>query len=93
MDVLEKTRMANSLCMQLELGDVQFIPCDHMLHARTGFIDHEPPAPRRYLLRTWMATSHEDGGWVLPFVDSAYKKRGGVQVDDQPPIAEPLVTA
>ena len=26
-------------------------------------------------------------GWAVPFIDSEDKKRGGVQVDDQPPVA------
>lgn len=26
-------------------------------------------------------------GWAVPFHDSEERKRGGVQVDDQPPVA------
>ena len=93
MHVLEMTCRANSLHMQLEVGDIQFVSCDHLLHARSGFIDHEPPHAPRHLFRTWIATSSAEGGWDLPFLDNAHPKRGGVQVDDHPPVAEPLITS
>lgn len=47
--------------------------------------DYPPPAPRRHLLRLWLATPESEGGWVLPFPDSGEKKRGGIQVNDNPP--------
>ena len=91
MHVPEMTCRAKSLHMQLEVGDVQFVSCDHLLHAHTGFVDHEPPSAPRHLFRTWIATPSTEGWLVLPFPDSAHLKRGGVHVDDHPPMAESLV--
>lgn len=51
------------------------------------FVDHAPPLPRRHLLRLWLSTPETEGGWALPMPDSKEKKRGGVQVNDQPPTA------
>jgi hypothetical protein len=52
-----------------------------------GIADFAPPAPRRHLLRLWLATPEGEGGWALPMPDSHGKKRGGVQVNDTPPKA------
>lgn len=48
--------------------------------------DFPPPNPRRHLLRLWLATPESEGGWALPFHDSDEKKRGGIQVNNKPPI-------
>jgi hypothetical protein len=48
--------------------------------------DFPPPHPRRHLLRLWLATPESEGGWALPFHDSDEKKRGGIQVNNKPPI-------
>lgn len=85
--VLEDTCMRLSLHMILEIGDIQFLSNAHVLHARTAYKDFPPPAPRRHLMRLWLATPHTEGGWRLPFADSAHKKRGGIQVNDKPPHA------
>jgi hypothetical protein len=85
--VLEETCHRLRLHMILEVGDIQFLSNEHVLHARTEYIDHPPPAPRRHLMRLWLATPETEGGWKLPFHDSAEKKRGGIQVDNQPPVA------
>ena len=37
-------------------------------------------------MRLWLATPESEGGWKLPFHDSTEKKRGGIQVNDQPPV-------
>ncbi|GAE00054.1 taurine catabolism dioxygenase TauD, TfdA family protein [Paecilomyces variotii No. 5] len=87
LEVLEATCNRLSLHMILEVGDIQFLSNAHVLHARTSYIDHPPPAPRRHLMRLWLATPESEGGWKLPFWDSNEKKRGGIQVDDQPPVA------
>ncbi|KXJ88080.1 taurine catabolism dioxygenase TauD [Microdochium bolleyi] len=92
MEVLELTSQKLGLEYECEVGDVQFVSCLHTLHSRTGFVDAEPPAPPRYLLRTWMGTPEHEGGWCLPFHDSCYPKRGGVQVESVPPAADPLHT-
>ena len=85
--VLEETCMRLSLHMVLEVGDIQFLSNSHVLHSRTAYKDFPPPAPRRHLMRLWLAMPEDEGGWSLPFPDSGHKKRGGVQVDDTPPRA------
>ncbi|RQM06920.1 hypothetical protein DH86_00000059 [Scytalidium sp. 3C] len=85
--VLEETCQRLSLHMILEIGDIQFLSNDHVLHARTAYKDYAPPAPRRHLMRLWLATPDTEGGWRLPFHDSSEKKRGGIQVNDTPPVA------
>ena len=85
--VLEETCNRLSLHMILEVGDIQFLANTHILHARTAYRDHAPPAPSRHLMRLWLATPESEGGWKLPFWDSDEKKRGGIQVDDRPPVA------
>ncbi|RAL16229.1 TauD/TfdA family dioxygenase [Aspergillus homomorphus CBS 101889] len=87
LEVLETTCNRLSLHMVLEVGDIQFLANSHVLHARTAYMDHAPPTPRRHLMRLWLATPESEGGWRLPFWDSNEKKRGGIQVDDQPPVA------
>ena len=97
-DVLEQTCQDLSLHMILEVGDIQFVSNFHVLHARTAYKDNAPPAPRRHLMRLWLSVPEgedgEDGngdtftgGWRLPFHDSTYHRRGGIQVDDRPAVA------
>ncbi|KAF2278325.1 taurine catabolism dioxygenase-like protein TauD [Westerdykella ornata] len=85
--VLEETCLRLSLHMVLDIGDIQFLSNAHVLHARTAYKDYPPPAPRRHLMRLWLSTPEDEGGWRLPFHDSNEKKRGGVQVNDTPPVA------
>lgn len=85
--VLEDTCLRLSLHMILEIGDIQFLSNEHVLHARTAYKDYPPPAPRRHLLRLWLSTPEDEGGWRLPFHDSNEKKRGGIQVNNTPPRA------
>ncbi|TKA75542.1 hypothetical protein B0A55_03530 [Friedmanniomyces simplex] len=85
--VLEETCQRLALHIILEVGDIQFLSNAHVLHSRTAYKDSPPPHPARHLMRLWLATPETEGGWKLPFVDSAHKKRGGVQVDDTPPRA------
>nr|POE92409.1 hypothetical protein CFP56_69656 [Quercus suber] len=85
--VLEETCQRLALHMVLEPGDIQFLSNVHVLHSRTAYTDHPPPHPARHLMRLWLATPEDEGGWRLPFPDSKHKKRGGVQVDDTPPRA------
>jgi len=85
--VLEDVCNRLALHMILEIGDIQFLASgNHVFHARTAYKDHLPPAPRRQLMRLWLATPESEGGWRLPFHDSAEKKRGGIQVDNTPPV-------
>ncbi|WOO84275.1 Taurine hydroxylase-like protein SAT17 [Vanrija pseudolonga] len=83
-EVLEATAQRLALHMILEVGDLQFVADTHVLHARTAYVDHLPPAPRRHLLRLWLATPESEGGWKRPFPDSAHIRRGGIQVNSQP---------
>lgn len=83
--VLEETCQRLALHMVLEVGDIQFLCNAHVLHARTEYTDFPPPAPRRHLLRLWLSTPEDEGGWALPFPDSREKKRAGVQVNDVAP--------
>ncbi|KAF2177925.1 Clavaminate synthase-like protein [Zopfia rhizophila CBS 207.26] len=85
--VLEEICLRLSLHMILEIGDIQFLSNAHVLHARTAYKDYPPPAPRRHLMRLWLSTPEDEGGWRLSFHDSKEKKRGGIQVDDTPPVA------
>ncbi|KAL2132478.1 hypothetical protein VTI74DRAFT_3752 [Chaetomium olivicolor] len=87
LEKLEEICMREALHMVLEVGDIQFLSNAHLLHARTAYKDFAPPAPRRHLLRLWLATPEGEGGWALPMPDSHEKKRGGVQVNDTPPRA------
>ena len=86
-DVLESTCKRLSLHMILAVGDIQFLSNAHVLHARTEYKDHAPPAPRRHLMRLWLATPEGEGGWSLPFHDSEEKKRGGIQVNNVAPVS------
>jgi hypothetical protein len=85
--ILEDTCLKLALHMILDIGDIQFLSNNHVLHARTAYKDHAPPLPRRHLMRLWLSTPEEEGGWKLPFHDSREKKRGGIQVDDTAPVA------
>ncbi|KAF2835876.1 taurine catabolism dioxygenase TauD [Patellaria atrata CBS 101060] len=85
--VLEETCLRLALHMILDIGDIQFLSNAHVLHARTAYTDYPPPALRRQLMRLWLSTPEDEGGWRLPFHDSREKKRGGIQVDDTPPHA------
>lgn len=85
--ILDETCLRLALHMILDIGDIQFLSNNHVLHARTAYKDYPPPAPRRHLMRLWLSTPEEEGGWKLPFHDSKDKKRGGIQVDDTPPVA------
>ncbi|KAI0131349.1 Clavaminate synthase-like protein [Daldinia grandis] len=87
--VLEETCERVKLHMVLDVGDIQFVANSHTLHARTAYRDFGPDSgrPRRHLLRLWLAVPQDEGGWRLPFWDSDEKKRGGIQVDDNAPVA------
>ncbi|KAI0020365.1 hypothetical protein F4780DRAFT_770691 [Xylariomycetidae sp. FL0641] len=87
--VLEATCERVKLHMVLDVGDLQFVANSHTLHARTAYRDPPPASgrPRRHLLRLWLAVPQGEGGWRLPFWDADERKRGGIQVDDTPPVA------
>lgn len=74
--VLEETCRRLALHMVLEVGDIQFLSNAQVLHSRTAYTDPVPPAPRRHLMRLWLATPEGEGGWRLPFGDAGHRKRG-----------------
>jgi hypothetical protein len=82
--VVERACEELSLEMMLEVGDIQLVANTHNLHARSAYLDDNEHGKKRWLQRLWLATPEEEGGWRLPFADSAYKKRGGVQVNQTP---------
>ncbi|KAI8265351.1 Taurine hydroxylase-like protein SAT17 [Colletotrichum sp. SAR11_239] len=82
--VMEEMCHRLSLEMTLQQGDVQFVTNTHNLHARSAYKDDNDVTKKRWLQRLWLATSEEEGGWPLPFADSTYAKRGGVQVNMTP---------
>jgi hypothetical protein len=89
LETLEAVCNRVKLHMVLEVGDIQFVSNSHILHARTAYRDHAPDSgmPRRHLMRLWLSTPASEGGWRLPFHDVDERKRGGIQVDDTPPVA------
>ncbi|KAK5093774.1 hypothetical protein LTR70_001584 [Exophiala xenobiotica] len=89
MMTLEEVCSRVKLHMILEVGDIQFVSNSHTLHARTAYRDYAPGSgmPRRHLMRLWLSTPQTEGGWRLPFCDADEKKRGGIQVNDTPPVA------
>lgn len=82
---LEETCQRLALHMILEVGDIQFLSNAQVYHSRTAYKDHPAPAPRRHLMRLWLATPESEGGWRLVLPSSDQKKRRGVQVNDNPP--------
>lgn len=89
LETLEAVCNRVKLHMILEVGDIQFVSNEHILHARTAYTDFAPHTgkPRRHLMRLWLSTPVSEGGWRLPFHDANERKRGGIQVDDTPPVA------
>ncbi|KAK5209224.1 hypothetical protein LTR20_003950 [Exophiala xenobiotica] len=94
MKVLEEVCLKESLHMILNPGEIQFLSNSHVFHARTAYKDWVPgsvdengnPRPRRHLMRLWLSVPVEEGGWKIPYPDVNLKKRGGIQVDDTPPV-------
>ena len=92
--IWEETCAELSLHMILEPGDVQLLSNAQVFHARTAYTDYPPGSldedgnerKRRHLMRLWLAVPEGEGGWRLPFHDSAEKKRGGIQLDDTKPV-------
>jgi hypothetical protein len=92
--MLEQTASELALHMILEPGDIQLLANGHVLHARTAYKDWPPGSVdesgrervRRHLMRLWLAVPESEGGLRTPFFDSDWKKRGGIQVGDQPPV-------
>ncbi|BEJ11135.1 hypothetical protein CspHIS471_0105570 [Cutaneotrichosporon sp. HIS471] len=83
-EVLEQTAQRLALHMVLDVGDIQFVGEMHNFHARTAYVDHLPPIPRRHLLRLWLSVPEVEGGWKRPYPDSAAYKRCGIQVNQVP---------
>lgn len=94
MHILEETCLRESLHMILNPGEIQLLSNSHVFHARTAYKDWVPgsvdengnPRPRRHLMRLWLSLPIEEGGWKLPYLTANLKKRGGIQVNDNPPV-------
>lgn len=94
MDVLEQVCLRESLHMILAPGDIQLLSNAQVFHARTAYKDYAPGTrdengqlrPRRHLMRLWLSVPLDEGGWKLPYPDAKLKKRGGIQVNDTPPV-------
>ncbi|KAK6379911.1 hypothetical protein LTS17_005985 [Exophiala oligosperma] len=94
MNVLEETCLRESLHMILNPGEIQLLSNSQVFHARTAYKDWAPgsvdengnPRPRRHLMRLWLSVPIEEGGWKLPYPQANFKKRGGIQVNDTPPV-------
>ncbi|MCH9672877.1 MAG: TauD/TfdA family dioxygenase [Gammaproteobacteria bacterium] len=67
------------LDMDFEVGDLQFLNNHWILHSRTAYVDPEPPAPRRHLLRLWLAC--EDGP---PFPLASSESFQGLTMNGRP---------
>lgn len=83
--VLEDTCQRLSMHMILEEGDIQILSNNHVFHARGSYKDRSDGI-KRHLMRLWLATPENEGGWKLPFEDSAEKRRGGIQVNNTPAV-------
>ncbi|KAJ5634291.1 hypothetical protein N7528_002133 [Penicillium herquei] len=91
--IWEETCAELALHMVLSPGDIQFVSNSHVFHARTAYEDHPTGAVdangklirARHLMRLWLSAPESEGGWKLPYHDTLEKKRGGIQVNDQPP--------
>lgn len=94
LQVFDETCSKLALHMVLDPGDIQLLSNTHVFHARTAYKDypsgsvddHGRARVRRHLMRLWLAVPEDEGGWKLPFHDSREKKRGGIQVNDNPPV-------
>ena len=73
--------------MDLAPGDMQFVHNHSLLHDRTGFIDHDDPELRRYLLRVWLSLP---GDRELPAVFE--QRYGTTTVGDRGGIVVPGTT-
>jgi hypothetical protein len=83
--VLEDTCQRLRMHMILEEGDIQILSNNHVFHARGSYKDRTDGI-KRHLMRLWLATPENEGGWKLPFHDSAEKRRGGIQVNNTPAV-------
>lgn len=94
LELLDEICLREAMHMILEPGDIQFLANSHNFHSRTAYKDWAPgsvdeegnPLPQRHLMRLWLAVPEDEGGWKLPYPDRHLKKRGGIQVNDTPPV-------
>lgn len=65
-------------------GDIQYLHNHVVFHARTAYVDHPPPAPKRHLMRMWL--SAQDGRELPPALLAKWpsiergKLRGGAVI-------------
>lgn len=78
-----------ALDFALEPGDIQIVNNLSVLHQRTEYVDHEPPRPKRHLLRLWLA-SHRPRPLAPAFearFNDGWSFRRGIPVTRQRPVA------
>jgi hypothetical protein len=79
--------------MMLEPGDMQFCNNYLVLHSRTAFVEADPPAPKRHLLRLWIKARglrHLAPEFTELDPVSGWSRREGIPARGaQPPITEP----
>lgn len=66
------------ICMQLELGDLQFVYNHSQLHDRTGFTDWPEPEKRRHLLRLWLSMPDD-----RPLPDCFKQRFGSIDIGNR----------
>ncbi len=56
LDLYDALAGSEALCLEMDLqpGDIQLISNHTVVHARTGYVDHDVPEQRRHLLRLWL---------------------------------------
>lgn len=65
-------------------GDIQYLHNHVVFHARTAYVDHPPPKPKRHLMRLWL--SAPDGRELPPALLAKWpaiergKRRGGAVI-------------
>ncbi|RKO93366.1 hypothetical protein BDK51DRAFT_42868 [Blyttiomyces helicus] len=65
-DAVIEAAKRNSIQMQLQRGDIQFVHNHQNLHARSGYVDSKTdPNFQRHLFRLWVSTGGRSG-WPLP---------------------------
>jgi hypothetical protein len=63
MAALDEVFSRPALCAEhyMQPGQIQYVNNREIGHSRTGFVDHEAPERRRYLVRLWLRTTGRRG--------------------------------
>ncbi len=65
LDAFDELAADPAFCVEMDLqpGDVQLLSNHTVVHARTGYEDHDAPERRRHLLRLWLSIEGS-GSWA-----------------------------